>query len=295
MNSIGTITLATSISLASTFAISGEIPASNFFIKSDSVIKIQADPNDIVVFDEHENDKYFLEGRDMILSADNIKVIGNALIGGFRSSAPNGGGAGSPGQNGVSFGQASPCRTGSPGGNGNQGGEGPPGNYGRSGSVIKLDIGAITGPGLIKFSNTGQNGGAGGQGGRGGDGGHGEKGGQSKSTLHCECGGADGGPGGSGGPGGIGGIGGDGGNGGTIVLSARTSKVRQRLDFNVSGGKGGEGGPGGDPGNGGNGSQGGGGGGFCGGGNGAGNGPLGANGANGRTGADGRQGVIVEW
>ena len=295
MKKLSFIVLLTSTSIASIPAISAEIPASNFFLKSESIVKIQVSPSDTVVFDQLENDKYFLDGRDMILSADNVKVVGNAVIAGYKSAAANGGGEGSPGQNGASFGQASNCRTGNPGGNGGQAGEGPAGSYGRPGNVIKLDIGAINGPGVIKFENTGQNGGSGGKGGRGGDGGHGEKGGQSKSTYHCECGGADGGSGGSGGYGGIGGIGGDGGNGGTIVLSPRTSQVRQRLVFNVSGGKGGVGGPSGNPGDGGAGGDGGGGGGFCGGGNAAGNGPLGGNGANGRSGADGRQGVIVEW
>lgn len=283
------------MALFSGIAKAEEVPASNFFIRSESAIRIIANPGNVVVFDALENDKYYLEGRDLELIVDVIKVNGDVVISGYKNSAPPGGGEGTSGSNGTSFGIAPDCNNGSPGGTGGNGGEGPMGTNGRAGSVIKIDIEKIIGPGLITFNNNGQDGGTGGRGGRGGDGGKGEDGGQSKSTWHCECGGGNGGPGGNGGNGGIGGKGGDGGNGGTIVLSPKTSQVRQRLKLNVCGGKGSAGGQGGAPGNGGKGGDMGRGGGFCGGGHGAGPGSTGINGSQGQKGADGKQGVIVEW
>ena len=273
----------------------GDIPASNFFQAANTTVMITPKSSDTVVFDELENNKYFLNGRDLVITANRIRVKGNAKISGFATPSPDASGQGGAGPAGQSFGQAGNCNTGAPGGGGGGGGNGPKGADGQRGSIIRLDIGRIDGPGLISFSARGQDGGKGGPGGPGGQGGHGETGGNSRSGIGCICGGGNGGQGGNGGLGGQGGTGGTGGDGGTVVLSPRTKQVRQRLSFEINGGDGGAGGAGGSGGAPGDGGGGGGGGGFCGGGHGAGPGaPLGA-GQTGLKGPSGKDGLIIEF
>lgn len=254
------------------------------------VIVILAAPGDTLVV--RPGDRFFLDGMGLFVSADAVRVEGDAEIQAFSEAAgtkPGTGGKGPDGQN--QGGAADPSNRGATGGNAGQGAVGEEGSQGATGALVRFEVGDWTGSGKLNVKNHGQKGGQGQQGGTGGTGGQGQKGGQGKSgAAWCDSGGGDGGTGGQGGVGGTGGKGGAGGAGGQVILSgrARTALDEERLIVSVEGGPGGEGGLGGAGGSGGQGGQGGDGNGHCGGGNG---GPSGPPGPGGQTGGKGEPGT----
>ena len=266
-----------------------DIPAENFFATSQQDVDISINSGDTVVFDDARNSRYILNGRNLTINAKSVKVTGDVVIKGFKSDAGNTSGQGSDGSRGANGANKGQCDgRGGDGGAGRKGGTGPRGRNGNTGPDVFLNIGRISGRGLLRINASGQQGGKGGRGGSGGDGGDAGKGGDSKSNaFDCRCGGGDGGNGGRGGNGGKGGIGGDGGSGGSIQITPATERVRQRLNLIVSGGRGGRGGSGGSPGIGGEKGRFGRGSRWCSGGR---TGSSGSRGDNGPTGQAGRTG-----
>lgn len=148
------------------------------------------------------------------------------------------------------------------GANGGNGENGEPGNFGYAGRKaisVRFVVGRITGPGDLRITLKGQQGGPGGPGQSGGDGGAGARGSSaSQSILDCKRGPGQGGNGGNGGAAGTGGSGGNGGDGGDLALLivAQPDQLSTAgfhyFKADLSGGIGGAGGPPGSIGLGGN-------------------------------------------
>lgn len=64
-----------------------ETPASNFFAPDRARVEIRVPAERVVVFDELENSRYILNGRDLRIVADKILVRGNAIVRSFASPA----------------------------------------------------------------------------------------------------------------------------------------------------------------------------------------------------------------
>jgi hypothetical protein len=213
------------------------------------LIVLCANPGDTLVV--KDGDVIELEGHDILICADRIRLDGNATIRSFNKPQNGVDGAAGAGGSGYSPpGAADSGATGTAGGKGDQGKTGHIGALGAKGPLIRFEILNWEGTGVLRLDASGQQGGQGQQGGMGGVGGAGQKGGQGKSGVGCDKSGGVGGTAGRGGTGGPGGEGGPGGGGGTIILQCAAVKAQAdgRLVINVAGGLGGEGGLPGKPG-----------------------------------------------
>jgi hypothetical protein len=259
------------------------------------VIAISVSQGDTLVFEEGE---YYTNGRPIVISAEHASLTGNTIIGFYSPQnypAPIAGVA-APGQQGGA-GVDDNCigRSGCNGKEGARGDDGSQGTAGISASTLLLDVGQISGAGVLTLATAGQNGGKGQKGGQGGTGGKGGKGGEiSCKLVGVKEGAGNGGNGGKGGTGGKGGKGGPGGSGGTITLS-QSLKVHVLSGFikvNLNPASGGVGGEPGIPGVAGRFGSGGNGGACGGGGSNGSDGTTGNTGALGQTGIPGTGGVL---
>jgi hypothetical protein len=244
-----------------------QVAAASFFTKSSNdtrrYVYIQLPPGQSLVFSESENEKYYLHGRALIISASRISVDGNVVVHSFSADdhgqdhtndVSKGGNTGPGGLNNQGNGNGTDGQSGLPGEPGAAGGDGP------QAQPVQLRVQDFVGTGEWTFTID-DSGGKGGHGGKGGIGGTGGRGGQGKDGDSSHDG-ADAGNGGPGGPGGHGGTGGPGGAAGLIQYSKSLCSLiaSGRLKVIANAGDGGDpgegnlGGPGGSPGDAGSGS-----------------------------------------
>jgi len=186
-------------------------------------VLIQVDDDSVLVFPAMPP-VYYLEGKNLVISAKTIRLDGSVVLSSFSKSAAAHIEAANPGTDQASKGHQRNCGS-NPGDNGDDGGrgtDGVDGNPGARGGVVFLQASKVDGVGTLTIDNTGQNGGKGQTSGRGGTGGGGGKG------CDRECGSVggpsghgsgDGGTGGTGGWSGLPGLGGQGGDGGVVRYS----------------------------------------------------------------------------
>ena len=256
------------------------------------VLAISVAQGDTLVFEPGD---YFTSGRNLVISAQKVRISGIVKLGFYSPSdrpgqVPGVAASGKSGNTGGTCGHDG-CK----GAEGEPGSIGAPGIKGAPGAAIFINVGSLSGDGVLMLVSAGQIGGKGQKGGRGGTGGHGGDG------LDRSCGGAfgldtrrgpgNGGNGGRGGNGGSGGQGGEGGDGGVITVSSTLGDDFDKglIRFDITPADGGSGGEGGDEGDKGTfGSMGGGS--TCGGG--GSNGSDGVPGNHGNVGDEGRKGSI---
>lgn len=184
---------------------------------------IETDKNQILVFEEKMS-PYVLDGADLDIDAEVVRVIGNVVIRAYRVDAvaapstviptakPQAPGGANGGCN----------RSGCGGGNGDTGEVGKEGEKGAKAGKVKLKIKSLVGDGSLTIVSSGGKGGKGGVGGIGGQGGNGGRGSDPSCGDYLgrdRDGARPGGDGGSGGGGGEGGKAGDGGDAGPIDYS----------------------------------------------------------------------------
>jgi hypothetical protein len=227
------------------------------------VVVLQAGFGETLVFRETDP-PYILDGRNLVIAADIVKVEGKVVIRAFRpddvplpkSGPADKGTDGNPGGGGQRNYQL-PCYVhGCKGEDGHGGLDGANGESGKNAGGVRLQFQQMLGHGSLIIAAVGQEGEPGQRGGRGGAGGTGGKG----KSVTCNWGGGindsvpaigNGGNGGRAGDGGYGGVGGQGGAGGHISYqqSLKDQISRGLLLFYIDGGLGGLGALGGDPGN----------------------------------------------
>ncbi|TAW06614.1 hypothetical protein ELI25_29535 (plasmid) [Rhizobium ruizarguesonis] len=249
---------------ASDDAFGAEVSFADRFKKyaTEKQVVIQASPSDTLVIEEGT---YFLDGRPLVLAAENVRIDGAARIISFNDddrpgTVPGVAQIGKTGTRGPDF---NCSRSGCPGGAGDPGGTGETGVTGRESGRVELDVKRLSGNGTLQIIANGQNGGQGQKGGKGGTGGQGGKGAKRScggfAGLDTKADAGHGGAAGQGGPRGRGGTGGVGGHGGQVVLSqALMSHVRAgKIAVSAPAGNGGYGGEAGEAGDGGSGNDGG--------------------------------------
>lgn len=291
---------ATACVLLPHFCSAADIAFAERFQKSagESRVIIQAAPTDVLVI---EGGIYYLDGRSLVIAAENVRLNGEAKIISFKDEdqppvIPDSAGTGPAGDRGAD----EQCGgRGCDGENGKPGITGAEGTPGKKPGRIEVDVKKLTGVGTLEIIGNGQTGGKGQKGGQGGTGGRAGRGNDRSCGgalgLDTRRGPGDAGSAGRGGPRGQGGKGGKGGQGAEIFLLVDVSDKLQSgmLKVSAPGGIGGQGGDPGEPGEGGLGNDGGSGASCGGGGRGSGRGPKGPDGLASDKGDVGDKGQVV--
>lgn len=204
-------------------------------------ILIDIDDSSVLLFPASPT-TFYLEGRNLVISAKTIRLDANVLISSFSGPAPAFTKAANDGVDQGPKGQQQNCGS-NPGDNGDNGGSGQDGSAGSPGArggVVFLQVSQVEGVGKLSIENSGQTGGRGQTSGRGGTGGGGGQGCNRECGPLIGSGGHGSGPGGTGGTGGrsgLPGVGGSGGDGGEVRYSAAiANQLGQKIAIEVLGG-----------------------------------------------------------